>query len=338
MRLSDFDFDLPDALIAQTPARPPESARLLHAPPDGGFGDRTVADLPALLRPDDVLVVNDTRVIPARLRGRRGDVRIEVTLHAEDGPDLWRAFAKPAKRLRPGDVVAFDGALTATVEARDGPEAVLRFDRGGDALAAALDRCGAPPLPPYIKRPDGATAQDQADYQTMFAAQSGSVAAATAGLHFTPALLARCEAAGAAVARITLHVGAGTFLPVTAEDPRDHVMHAERWRVDAAAAGVIAKARAVGGRVIAVGSTALRTLEQSMGREGAGETRLFITPGQPIRMVDAMLTNFHLPKSTLFMLVAAFIGLDRAQAAYAHAIAKGYRFFSYGDATFLERP
>lgn len=337
MRLSDFDFDLPEGLIAQAPVRPAEAARLLYAPLSGGLVDRRVGDLPDLLRPGDLLVVNDTRVIPARLRGRRGHARVDVTLHAEDAPDRWRAFAKPAKRLRPGDMVIFDGALQATVEARDGPEVALRFDRAGDDLAVALERCGAPPLPPYIKRPDGASEDDKRNYQTMFAAHAGSVAAPTAGLHFTPDLIARCEAAGVKVARITLHVGAGTFLPVTAEDPRDHVMHAERWRLDAAAAAAIADARAAGGRIVAVGSTAFRTLEQSQGREGAGETRLFITPGAPITLVDAMLTNFHLPKSTLFVLVAAFIGLERAQAAYAHAIAAEYRFFSYGDACLLER-
>lgn len=337
MKLSDFDFHLPAARIAQAPARPRESARLLHAPADGAFADFTIADLPKLLRPGDLLVVNDSRVIPAQLDGRKGAVRIGVTLHREMAPDRWRAFAKPARKLVPGDELVFGEGFRAQVATREGGEVQLVFDRGGGDLAAALERWGAPPLPPYIKRPDGALASDAGDYQTMFADRPGSVAAPTAGLHFTPALDAACAAAGARRTEVTLHVGAGTFLPVKTDRVADHVMHAERWWLPDETAAAIAETRTGGGRVLAIGTTALRTLEASGGVAGAGETDLFITPGYRFHVVDRLMTNFHLPQSTLYMLVCAFSGLERMQAAYAHAIAAEYRFFSYGDATLLDR-
>lgn len=337
MKLADFDFDLPVERIAQAPARPREAARLLHVPPMGDFGDHAVADLPRLLRPGDLLVVNDSRVIPAQLDGLKSGAKIGVTLHMEIAPDRWRAFAKPARKLAAGDIIAFGAGFSAEVAARAGGEVELVFDRGGADLAAALERWGAPPLPPYIRRPEGARDSDAHDYQTMFADRPGSVAAPTAGLHFTPALEAACLAAGARLARVTLHVGAGTFLPVKVEAVADHVMHAERWWLPEETAAAIAETRAAGGRVIAVGTTALRTLEASGGAAGAGETDLFITPGYRFAVVDRLMTNFHLPKSTLFMLVCAFAGVDRMKAAYAHAIAAEYRFFSYGDATLLER-
>jgi S-adenosylmethionine:tRNA ribosyltransferase-isomerase len=339
MKVSDFDFELPPALIATRPAEPRDSARLLHV--GARLADRLVSDLPGLLRPGDLLVVNDTRVIPARLDGRRGEARVELTLHKADGPDRWRAFARPAKRLRPGDRVALGDGFAATVAGKgEGGEVTLAFDRGGAELIAALARHGRMPLPPYIKRPGDA--RDAADYQTAFSARDGAVAAPTAGLHFTPRLLAGLEAAGIGRVAVTLHVGAGTFLPVKVEDTADHVMHAEWGEVSAAAAAAIAAARRRGGRVVAVGTTSLRLLESAAGDDGtvapfAGDTALFITPGYRFKAVDLLLTNFHLPRSTLFMLVAAFAGLARMRAAYEHAKAAGYRFYSYGDACLLER-
>lgn len=345
MNLSDFDFDLPERLIAQHPADPRDSARLLHVPPsDASFGDLGVRDLPSLLRPGDVLVVNDTRVIPARLTGKRGEAKVEVTLHKQLGPGenraaRWAAFARPARRLKPGDGMHFAGDLAATVEHRDGGEVTLRF-HGDDAyLAAGLEKYGVMPLPPYIKRPAEGEAEDRDDYQTVFAARDGAVAAPTASLHFTPRLVEAIRARGVEIVAVTLHVGAGTFLPVKVEDLSQHVMHSEWGQVSAEAAERINAAQ---GRVVAAGTTALRLIESAAAEDGSlaawtGDTDLFITPGYRFKRIQALLTNFHLPKSTLFMLVSAFAGHERMRAAYAHAVAEEYRFFSYGDASFLER-
>lgn len=339
MKLDDFDFDLPEGLIAQNPVEPRDAARLLVV--GERLADRRVADLPDLLRPGDLLVVNDTRVIPTRLRGRRGEARVEVTLHKAAGAGRWRAFARPARRLKPGDRIEFSGRLGATVVERlEGGEVLLDFGRSDADLIAALERYGEMPLPPYIKRGAGPDPRDRADYQTVFAREPGAVAAPTAALHFTPELLERLEARDIGRVEVTLHVGAGTFLPVKVEDVRAHRMHAEWGRVTADAAGRIAAARARGGRIVAVGTTALRILETAAAATGrvepfAGETDLYVLPGYRFRAVDLLLTNFHLPRSTLFMLVAAFAGLERMRSAYAHAVAERYRFFSYGDATLL---
>ncbi len=345
MRTDDFDFDLPKALIAQRPAEPREAARLLVVR-DRSIDSR-IAELPGFLEPGDLLVVNDTKVIPARLRGRRGEARVEVTLHKREGPGRWRAFARPAKRLRPGDRVDFAPeqaeAFGAEVSARgEGGEVTLVFDRADAELMAALARHGAAPLPPYIQREGGPDARDRADYQTVFAAREGAVAAPTAGLHFTPPLLAALDARGLRRVAVTLHVGAGTFLPVKAEDPRDHRMHSEVAEITPEAAEMINAAKAEGRRIVAVGTTALRVLEAAASDDGripafSGETDLFILPGYRFKVVDLLLTNFHLPRSTLFMLVSAFAGLERMKQAYAHAVAEGYRFFSYGDACLLTR-
>jgi len=337
--VAQFDFDLPEENIAVRPVEPRDAARLLVIRPEG-CEDRVMGDLPALLQPGDLMVFNDTRVIPARLFGYRGRARVEATLHKRLDDVRWAAFARPARRLRPGDVIAFADDFSARVESRDGGEVVLAFDRGGDELLAALDRCGVVPLPPYIasKRPIDET--DERDYQTVFASEPGAVAAPTAGLHYTPRLLAALEKAGIGHCRLTLHVGAGTFLPVKAEDTDQHRMHSEWGRIDAATAARINECRARGGRIVAVGTTSLRLLESAAAADGTigpyeGETDIFITPGYRFRAVDLLLTNFHLPRSTLFMLVSAFSGLERMKAAYAHAIAAGYRFYSYGDCCLL---
>jgi S-adenosylmethionine:tRNA ribosyltransferase-isomerase len=346
MNVADFDFDLPRSLIAERPVEPRDAARLLAV--GAALADRVVRDLPDLLRPGDLLVFNDTKVIPARLTGRRGVAGIEATLHKQEAPDRWRAFVRPAKRLKQGDRIEFagnaaDATLGAEVQEKgEGGEIVLRFDVAGAALMAALERVGVMPLPPYIPRDTGPDARDGADYQTVYARHPGAVAAPTAGLHFTDDLLARLAQRGIAQTFVTLHVGAGTFLPVKVEDTRDHVMHAEFGTIDAAAAAAIAAARARGGRVVAVGTTALRLLESAADADGrvapfAADTALFITPGYRFKAVDLLLTNFHLPRSTLFMLVAAFAGLARMRAAYEHAKGSGYRFYSYGDACLLER-
>ena len=344
MKLSDFDFDLPRELIATEPARPRDASRLLVVPArEGAFEDRAVRDLPLLLRPGDLLVLNDTRVIPARLLGRRGEAAIEVTLHKAEGTGRWRAFARPAKRLKEGQRIAFAPEFSAVVaEKGEAGEVVLDFGADDTTLVALLERHGEMPLPPYIKRPKGGSAGDRGDYQTVYARREGAVAAPTAGLHFTPALFAALEARGIGRTFVTLHVGAGTFLPVKVDDVSKHVMHAEWGEVSAEAAAAIAAARARGGRIVSVGTTSLRLLESAADESGAvrawqGETRLFITPGARIRTADMLLTNFHLPRSTLFMLVSAFAGLARMKAAYAHAVARRYRFFSYGDACLLER-
>jgi S-adenosylmethionine:tRNA ribosyltransferase-isomerase len=342
MQLADFDFTLPRALIADRPKEPREAARLLVLPAMGELLDRRIADLPALLRPGDLLVVNDTRVIPARLVGERGQARVEITLAHILGGGAWSAYARGARRLKPGDRLDFAADFSAeVVEKTPDGEVVLRFDREGTAFREALMRYGAMPLPPYIKRPSGGDSRDRGDYQTIFARADGAVAAPTAGLHFTPELLAGIAARGAAWVTVTLHVGPGTFLPVKTEDPRDHRMHAEWGLVSAEAAARINQARAEGGRIVAIGTTSVRLLESATAASGevaefAGETRLFILPGYRFRAIDILLTNFHLPRSTLLMLVAALAGLEPIKAAYAHAIAAGYRFFSYGDACLIE--
>ena len=338
MRVDAFDFDLPREAIATRPARPRDSARLLDL--TAGLAHRGIADLPALLHPGDMMVFNDTRVIPARLAGTRGEARVELTLHRRVSDDRWQAFAKPARRLRPGDKVRFAEGFCANVEARDGPEVSLVFDRGGAALAEALQRHGAMPLPPYLRR--AADARDRDDYQTVFAREEGAVAAPTAGLHFTDRLLQAIDARGVGRRFVTLHVGAGTFLPVSAEDTADHPMHSESCVLTPDTALAINRCRAAGGRIVAVGTTVVRLLESAAQPDGeveafAGEVDLFIEPGYRFKTVDLMLTNFHLPRSTLFMLVCAFAGTERMKAAYAEALAAGYRFYSYGDACLLAR-
>ena len=338
MRVDAFDFELPRTAIATRPARPRDSARLLDL--RAGLAHRSVAELPSLLRPGDMMVFNDTRVIPARLVGRRGEARVELTLHRHRSDGRWRAFAKPARRLRPGDRVRFADDFSALVEAREGPEVSLAFDRGGTALARALADHGAMPLPPYMGR--AADERDRDDYQTVFACRDGAVAAPTAGLHFTDALLRAIDERGVERRFVTLHVGAGTFLPVTAEDTADHAMHAEAGTVQPETAAAVNRCRAAGGRIVAVGTTVVRLLESAARADGtvgacSGEVDLFIEPGYRFRAVDLMLTNFHLPRSTLFMLVCAFAGTERMKAAYGEAIAAGYRFYSYGDACLLAR-
>ena len=344
MRTDDFDFVLPPDRIATEPARPRDAARLLRVADT--LQDVTVRDLPYFLRAGDVMVFNDTRVIPSRLYGRRGAVAVEILLHQAKGEAVWSCFAKPAKRLKAGQTVEFAEDFSAEILARDEDGLVLlRFRVGAEkadvaALRAAFLRHGHMPLPPYIARKD--TAQDRQDYQTVYAAREGSVAAPTAGLHFTPELLAAIDAMGVSRVMLTLHVGAGTFLPVKAEQVKDHKMHAEWGEITESAANTLNEVRAAGGRVLAVGTTSLRLLESSVNDAGRiapflGETSIFITPGFRFRAVDRLWTNFHLPRSTLFMLVCAFAGMARMRAAYEHAITKGYRFYSYGDASLLER-
>jgi S-adenosylmethionine:tRNA ribosyltransferase-isomerase len=355
MRTDLFDFPLPPERIALRPARPRDAARLLVVRPPGAREDRVVRDLPALLEPGDQLVVNDTRVIPASLSGRRigrgPETPIEANLHKRLDGARWLAFVKPAKRLRQGDVVRFGdegkvcflGQLDATIERQgEGGEVTLSFSFHGPVLDQAIAERGDMPLPPYIASRRAADAQDRTDYQTLFAHDEGSVAAPTAGLHFTEDLVARLIARGIGLHHVTLHVGAGTFLPVKTDDTQDHRMHSEHGVVTAQTARALNEARRAGGRIVAVGSTSLRLIESAAAEDGtiqpfAAETAIFITPGYRFRAADAMLTNFHLPRSTLFMLVAAFSGLDTMRAAYAHAIATGYRFYSYGDACLLFR-
>lgn len=360
MLTSDFDFDLPDDCIALRPAEPRDSARLLVVK-DGALDDRIIRDLPDFLQPGDALVFNDTRVIPARLSGVRhrigpeGEtltVEVEATLHHRDAPDVWSAFMKPGKRLKAGDRVRFgresDGAcelgrLDATIEAKNEDGLItLRFDLAGPALDDAIRDVGVMPLPPYIaaKRPEDD--RDLKDYQTVFATYDGSVAAPTAGLHFTPALLDAIRARGVSTHAVTLHVGAGTFLPVKADDTADHKMHSEWGEVSPETAATLNAVRAAGGRIVCVGTTSLRLLESATTEDGVvqpfhGDTAIFITPGYRFRACDVLMTNFHLPKSTLFMLVSAFAGIDTMRAAYAHAIDTGYRFYSYGDGSLLFR-
>ncbi len=356
MDVSLFDFELPPENIALRPVSPREAAKLLVVRPGEDFEDRTVGDLPDLLRPGDALVFNDTRVIPAQLKGVRlregaAAVRVSATLHMRVAPDRWKAFVKGARKVAAGDRVRFGesgegsacllGTLDASVaEKGEDGEVTFTFDLSGPALDEAIAAVGHIPLPPYIaaRRPEDA--QDRQDYQTVYAREDGAVAAPTAGLHFTPELLARIDALGVERHHVTLHVGAGTFLPVKAEDTRDHRMHAEIGRVEPETAAALNAVRARGGRVIAVGTTSLRLLESAAGEDGIirafqGPTDIFITPGWRFRAIDGLMTNFHLPRSTLFMLVSAFAGLDTMRAAYAHAIAGGYRFYSYGDSSLL---
>ncbi|MBW6529969.1 tRNA preQ1(34) S-adenosylmethionine ribosyltransferase-isomerase QueA [Sphingomonas sp. RRHST34] len=339
MNVDLFDFDLPPERIALRPASPRDAARLLVVRGDG-LDDRSVADLPDVLRAGDLLVFNDTRVIPAQLEGARGNARIGATLHKREGSRRWRAFVRNAKRLRDGDTIDFGAGVSATARDRaDDGSWALDF-AGDEPVELLLERAGRMPLPPYIAGKRAADARDADDYQTMFAAEPGAVAAPTAALHFTPALLERLAAAGVEHATLTLHVGAGTFLPVKAEDTADHKMHAEWGRIDQATADRLNAVRARGGRVIAVGTTSLRLIESAAGedrivRPFEGDTAIFITPGYRFRGVDGLMTNFHLPRSTLFMLVSALMGLERMQAAYAHAIERGYRFYSYGDGSLL---
>ncbi len=359
MRVDLFDFHLPDDRIALRPAQPRDSARLLVVRPSGEpeLSDAAVCDLPEILNPGDVLVVNDTRVIPARLSGirARGDgiAHIEATLHKREADDKWRAFVRPAKRLAVGDRIRFGessessacllASLDAEVEEKgEGGEVLLRFAFSGAALDEAIANVGEMPLPPYIAAKRDQDEADRRDYQTLFAQNEGSVAAPTAGLHFTPGLVSRLKERGISLERVTLHVGAGTFLPVKAEDTTGHRMHAEYGEVDPETAARLNAARRAGGRIVAVGTTSLRLLETATGADGVvrpfvGDTAIFITPGYRFRAVDVLMTNFHLPKSTLFMLVCAFAGTQRMKRAYAHAIDTGYRFYSYGDASLLFR-
>ena len=339
MRVDLFDFDLPAELIALRPAKPRDSARLLLV---GGqeISDRSVLDLPSLLRPGDTLAFNDTRVIPAQLEGRRGDARIGATLHKREGIREWWAFVRNAKRLRIGDTIEFGGGVSASASERNDEGAVLLHFDGEEPVEVLLDRAGRMPLPPYIASKRPADESDRDDYQTMFAREDGAVAAPTAALHFTPRLIEALKQRGIGQETLTLHVGAGTFLPVKAEDTSEHKMHSEWGRIDAATAERLNEVRGSGGRLIAVGTTSLRLLESAADESGtiqpfAGDTAIFITPGYRFKAVDGLVTNFHLPKSTLFMLVSALMGLDVMKAAYAHAVTQAYRFYSYGDASLL---
>ena len=349
MRVDLFDFDLPQERIALEPPAARDGARMLHVG-RGGLTNRKIVDLPSLIRPGDLLVTNNTKVIPAQLAGVRparaegggGDVAVEATLHKDLGGDRWRAFVRPGKRLRVGDVISFSEQMMAVVEERGGAEAVLQFQTDGTDFKTALAEAGVTPLPPYIARRREVKEEDAERYQTIFAADAGSVAAPTAGLHFTDHLLADINEAGARHLSITLHVGAGTFLPVSVDDTSDHKMHSEWGRITQEEAATINDARTSGGRIIAVGTTSLRLLESATDENGVvkpfcDETDIFITPGYRFRAVDLLLTNFHLPRSTLFMLVCAFSGVDRMKAAYAHAVKDEYRFYSYGDACLLEK-
>jgi len=362
MRLSDFDFDLPDDSIALRPAEPRDSARFLVVRPGQDLQDRIVRDLPDFLRPGDALVFNDTRVIPARLSGLREGrtaggadgtpVAVEATLHRRMAPDRWSAFMRPGKRLKAGDRVAFAAQgsvaceaerLDATVvEKHEGGEVVLAFDLSGPDLDIGIARHGMMPLPPYIAAKRAEDDRDRADYQTVYAREDGSVAAPTAGLHFTPDLLEALKAKGVSLHFVTLHVGAGTFLPVKTDEVSEHKMHAEFGEVSAQTADALNAVHAAGGRIVCVGTTSLRLIESATGEDGvvrpfADETAIFITPGYRFRAVDVLMTNFHLPKSTLFMLVSAFAGRATMRAAYEHAISTGYRFYSYGDGSLLFR-
>jgi S-adenosylmethionine:tRNA ribosyltransferase-isomerase len=339
MRVDLFDFELPQDRIALRPARPRDSARLLVV--EGSeISDHQVLDLPQLLRPGDVLVFNDTKVIPAQLEGRRGEASIGATLHKREGPRDWQAFLRNARRARVGDTIDFgEGVSASVVEKAEDGSALLHFD-GEEPIEALLEKAGRMPLPPYIASKRPADADDRADYQTIFAREEGAVAAPTAALHFTPRLLAALGERGIGRETLTLHVGAGTFLPVKVEDTGGHKMHAEWGRIDAVTADRLNAVRASGGRLIAVGTTSLRLLESAASDDGMiqpfeGDTAIFITPGYRFKAIDGLVTNFHLPRSTLFMLVSALMGLEVMKDAYAHAIRAGYRFYSYGDASLL---
>jgi S-adenosylmethionine:tRNA ribosyltransferase-isomerase len=359
MRVDLFDFDLPEENIALRPANPRDSARLLVVQPDEGtvLSDHRVFDLPSFLKPGDALVFNDTKVIPAQLEGIRhregaGGQQVSATLHMRTEPDVWKAFAKPGKRIKIGDRIEFGhagdntclvGSLLATVEEKgEGGEVTLRFDLSGPALDEAIMAAGHIPLPPYIAAKRAEDDQDRKDYQTIYAREEGAVAAPTAGLHFTPDLFGALDAAGIERHFVTLHVGAGTFLPMKADDTDDHKMHQEIGYVSTETADRLNAVKARGGRIICVGTTSLRLIESAASDDGkiqpwSGATGIFITPGYRFKAVDMLMTNFHLPKSTLFMLVSAFAGLETMRGAYAHAIATGYRFYSYGDSSLLFR-
>jgi len=340
MKVDLFDFELPTERIALRPARPRDAAKMLVVDGQTSFQDRGVRDLPSLLRAGDVLVFNDTRVIPAQLEGRRGEAKIGVTLHKRVDLRRWQAFIRNAKRVREGDQLVFGGGVTAIAEQRHKDGSFTLTFEGGEPVEVLLDRAGTMPLPPYIAGKRQTDAQDRSDYQTMFAAEDGAVAAPTAALHFTPELVQAIDEAGIGRETLTLHVGAGTFLPVKADDTDDHDMHSEIGQIDAQTADRLNSIRSAGGRLIAVGTTSLRLLESATGEDGiirpfAGETDIFITPGYTFRAVDGLMTNFHLPKSTLMMLVSALMGRERMLEAYAHAIANNYRFYSYGDSSLL---
>jgi len=347
-----FNFNLPEANIALRPASPRDASRLLEVK-GSKFTDHIARELAGLLRAGDILVLNETKVLraslegvrPARTHGGGGDVKVGFNLHKQISGDTWRAFARPAKRLKPGDTVHFSNDLSAGLSAKvsdkqNGGDVGLKFSKSGEALGQAIEQIGEMPLPPYIARQRQVDARDNDDYQTVFANEKGSVAAPTAGLHFTPELFTKLESAGVKIARLTLHVGAGTFLPVSSDNTDDHKMHSEWYSIDDETAAQINAAKQSGGRVIAVGTTALRALESCANENnevvaGSADTDIFITPGYSFKIIDGMLTNFHLPKSTLFMLVSAFCGLDNMQAAYTYAIDSGYRFYSYGDTSLL---
>lgn len=340
MRVDLFDFELPTDRIALRPAEPRDAARMLVVPDEGAFLDCGVRELPAILRPGDVLVFNDTRVIPAQLEGRRGEAKIGATLHKRIDLRRWQAFVRNVKRLHEGDVIQFPAGVSAIAEARHDDGSFTLFFEGDEPVEVLLERAGTMPLPPYIAGKRAVDERDRSDYQTMFAREDGAVAAPTAALHFTPELITALDEAGIQRETLTLHVGAGTFLPVKADDTQDHRMHSEWGRIDRATAERLNAARAQGGRIIAVGTTSLRLLESAATDEGViapfeGDTAIFITPGYKFKAIDGLMTNFHLPKSTLFMLVSALMGLDRMQAVYRHAIERDYRFYSYGDSSLL---
>ena len=340
MRVDLFDFELPPERIALRPVVPRDAARMLSVAGDGRLTDRAVRDLPQLLRKGDCLIFNDTRVIPAQLQGRRGDAAIGATLHKRIDLRRWQAFIRNAKRLRPGDVIDFGEGVTATAEERHDDGSFTLFFGGDEPVEVLLQRAGTMPLPPYIAGKRPTDERDAEDYQTMFAQKDGAVAAPTASLHFTPELMAAVHAAGIETATLTLHVGAGTFLPVKADDTTEHRMHSEWGSVDADTASRLNSIRAAGGRLVAVGTTSLRLVESAADEHGLvhpfeGDTDIFITPGYRFKAIGGLMTNFHLPKSTLFMLVSALMGRDAMQAAYAHAIAQEYRFYSYGDSSLL---
>ena len=350
MKVSAFDFDLPDEAIALRPASPRDHARLLQVSGDGNFSDYHVFDLPRILRSGDILVLNETRVFPAALTATRkarpvgggGDVKIAVNLHQKKMEDRWLAFVRPAKRLKVGDCVYFGDSLSAEVtEKNSGGEVELLFDKAGDALMAAIDKTGTMPIPPYIARQRQTDERDVSDYQTIYAVDTGSVAAPTAGLHFTERLMKALIDKGVQFEKVVLHVGAGTFLPVSAEDTSDHEMHTEWFSINEQTAANINQAKQEGRRIIAVGTTSLRAIESNVEngqlKAGAGETDIFITPGYDFEIIDGLMTNFHLPKSTLFMLVSALTGFKVMRKAYQYAIANGFRFYSYGDSSLLWR-
>ena len=339
MNVDLFDFELPRDNIALRPANPRDSARMLVVKPSG-LTDQRVTDLSDQLKPSDILVFNNTRVIPGRLSGKRGEANIQVTLHKRESENTWRVFAKPAKKARLGDTLNFSGLFARVMAVGEDGERTLEFDVDAGQMTAALEGHGVMPLPPYIASQRAVDEQDKHDYQTMYAAEDGAVAAPTAGLHFTPAMMDSLKAKGVGFATVTLHVGAGTFLPVKADDTDDHKMHSEWGEISPETAAQLNKARAAGGRIVSVGTTSLRLLESAADENGVvhpfnGDTAIFITPGYVFKAVDLLMTNFHLPKSTLFMLVSAFSGFEIMKKAYSHAVNTGYRFYSYGDSSLL---